>query len=239
MRAALDEKLAAKRRTLDELKRKKESDEGGKTTELQSKRLALSTMDETAKAKETEAAEISRRVKELEENLQDMNYDTLQQKLSAATQKFNEAAADVARREQEKERDNGAMEALIEAKRELGRQKTREKVYNDEMEKADRHSDQQSKVIAKKEAAEEAKKTLDEVVAQRAPKLHNVIGQTDPILELLENEELGRKLNEVRKTRLKEKQTQETAHEEARKDCLLYTSPSPRDRTRSRMPSSA
>ena len=33
-----------------------------------------------------------------------------------------------------------------------------------------------------------------------APKLHNVIGQTDPILELLENEELGRKLNEVRKT---------------------------------------
>ena len=91
-------------------------------------------------------------------------------------------------------------------------------MYNDEMEKADRHSDQQSKVIAKKEAAEEAKKTLDEVVAQRAPKLHNVIGQTDPILELLENEELGRKLNEVRKTRLKEKQTQETAHEEARKD---------------------
>ena len=95
-RAALDEKLAAKRRTLDDIKRQKESDEGGKTTELQSKRFALSTMDETAKAKETEAAEISRRVKELEENLV-MNYDTLQQKLSAATQKFNEAAADFSR----------------------------------------------------------------------------------------------------------------------------------------------
>ena len=27
--------------------------------------------------------------------------------------------------------------------------------------------------------------------------------------------------------------------DELRKDCLLYTSPSPRDRTRSRMPSSA
>ena len=31
----------------------------------------------------------------------------------------------------------------------------------------------------------------------------------------------------------------EEEKEQAKKDCLLYTSPSPRDRTRSRMPSSA
>ena len=41
---------------------------------------------------------------------------------------------------------------------------------------------------------------------------------------------------EIAKNRLEELKMHE---ENRRKDCLLYTSPSPRDRTRSRMPSSA
>ena len=41
----------------------------------------------------------------------------------------------------------------------------------------------------------------------------------------------------IEKTSLESKQQIEALEQES--DCLLYTSPSPRDRTRSRMPSSA
>jgi len=40
-------------------------------------------------------------------------------------------------------------------------------------------------------------------------------------------------------TKVKKKVGMEILHQAKRKICLLYTSPSPRDRTRSRMPSSA
>ena len=43
---------------------------------------------------------------------------------------------------------------------------------------------------------------------------------------------------EKRRQHLKQKEGGEEEEEEE-EDCLLYTSPSPRDRTRSRMPSSA
>ena len=55
-------------------------------------------------------------------------------------------------------------------------------------------------------------------------KLRNFVDNTDPLVALKHLDNIDNQLRE---------QTKLTSY------CLLYTSPSPRDRTRSRMPSSA
>ena len=70
-------------------------------------------------------------------------------------------------------------------------------------------------------------------------------GQSDPecshvILTLKEYEGLLQKISQAeQETRNEKRKVEEEKGASLYRDCLLYTSPSPRDRTRSRMPSSA